>query len=462
MKKNKNKNNNKSTAKKFEDKLFHIALFIGLLPTCFLVFALYSYELSLPLKIMLMFFIFVSVIYGAFSIKQKVIFQLRTATNLMESMAFGDHTIRARFKNNGGALQEFNQMFNKLSVTLAEQRLIGKEKQVLLHKVIAQIDVAIIAVDNNDHITLMNPNAEKLFGCQFEKMSGWPIKELGLHTVLTGASSKVVEFEVDTKQSKAYKKKVYIHIDEYFENGIRHKLIFITDIQNILREEERLAWQRLLRVLSHEINNSLAPIASISETLSKLLANNETSPAVDDELTLDLQEGLAVITERSNSLNSFIQSYQQLARLPAPSKTLFDLELLMKSIASLFDDANIELDERPLTVYADENQLQQVLVNLIKNAQQAMQNNPAGKIILSCQQIGSRIEIQVVDQGMGINNPDNLFVPFYTTKENGSGIGLVLSRQIIHNHGGDLSISNRLDDIGAKATVYLPAASGNN
>jgi two-component system nitrogen regulation sensor histidine kinase NtrY len=135
---------------------------------------------------------------------------------------------------------------------------------------------------------------------------------------------------------------------------------------------------------------------------------------------------------------------------------------LMKSIASLFDDANIELDERSLTVYADENQLQQVLVNLIRNAQQAMLNNLGGKIILSWQQLESRIEIQVVDQGMGINNPDNLFVPFYTTKENGSGIGLVLSRQIINNHGGDLTISNRLDDIGAKATVYLPAASRNN
>jgi two-component system nitrogen regulation sensor histidine kinase NtrY len=435
----------------FEDKLFYLALGTGLLPSSFLFLTLYSYDISIYAKMILMFFMLISVFYCAFAIRHKIVIQFSTATNLMEAMSSGDHSIRARYQTADGALEGFNQMFNQLSETLAEQRLMSREKHILLHKVIAQIDVAIIAVDNRNQISLMNPNAEKLFACRFDEMHGWPIRSLGLQGVLNGEYSKVTEFEI-----KQYKKKVYIHTDEYFENGIQHKLIFITDIQHLLREEERLAWQKLLRVLSHEINNSLTPIASISETLSKLLLINSASNTIDEEMITDLSEGLAVITERSNSLKTFIQRYQQLSRLPAPDKTLFDLAKLLKTITLLFDHGNIEFDERQLTVYADQDQLQQVIVNLIKNAQQAMQDNAEGQISLSWQKQGYNIVIQVLDQGFGISNTDNIFVPFYTTKANGSGIGLVLSRQIIINHGGDLTIDNRGDQRGAKAIIYLP------
>ena len=444
----------------FENKLLKLALFTGLLPTAFLFYALYSHELSLYLKIMLMFFILASVFYCASIIRQKVVFQLRTSANLITAMQSGDHSLRAHQYGKAGVLTEFNQVFNELSSALAEQQLISKEKQVLLHKVIAQIDVAIIAVDEKCHITLMNPSAEKLFSCRFDEMQGWPIKSLGLQSVLEGEYRKVVEFEI-----KEYKKKVYIHTDEYFEKGIKQQLIFITDIQNLLREEERQAWQKILRVLSHEINNSLAPIASISETLTRLLSNNMaqydegTELIKDTELVEDLQEGLSVITERANSLNTFLQRYQQLSQLPVPDKTVFDCQLLLKSAILLFDECNIQLIGLPLSIYADEAQLQQVLVNLVKNAQQAMIGVNGGKITISWQQKGDRVEIVIEDEGMGIDNTDNLFVPFYTTKEDGSGIGLVLSRQIIINHGGDLTIKNRVDKTGAKATIYLPTGS---
>jgi len=444
----------------FENKLLQLALFMGLLPSVFLFYALYSHELSFYLKIMLMFFILASVFYCASIIRQKVIFQLRTSANLITAMQSGDHSLKAHQYGDTGALYEFNQVFNDLSSALAEQQLITKEKQVLLHKVIAQIDVAIIAVDEKSNITLMNPSAEKFFSCRFDEMQGWPIKSLGLQDVLTAEYHKVVEFEI-----KEYKKKVYIHTDEYFEKGIKQQLIFITDIQNLLREEERQAWQKILRVLSHEINNSLAPIASISETLTRLLSNNMAQfdkgkkLMKDAELVEDLQEGLSVITERANSLNSFLQRYQQLSQLPAPDKTLFDCQSALKSVVLLFDGCNIQLIGKPLSIYADENQLQQVLVNLIKNAQQAMMDVNGGKITISWQRNGDRVEISIADEGMGIDNTDNIFVPFYTTKEDGSGIGLVLSRQIIVNHGGDLTINNRADKTGAKATIYLPTSS---
>lgn len=425
-----------------------LALFIGLLPTSFLFYTLYSHDISVYLKLMLSFSILVIVFYGALSLRQQVIFQFRTSTNLMESVASGDYSMRAHLTMSNGALDQFNHLLNTLTETLAEQSLITKEKHILLHKVITQIDVAIIAVDNSYNIALMNPAAEKLFNCRFEAMHGWPVKQLGLEKVLSGEYRQVVEFEI-----KEYKKKVYIHTYEYFEKGVKQRLIFITDIQDILRDEERQAWQKLLRVLSHEINNSLAPITSISETLSLLLSKNTSSSEFDD----DLKDGLSVITERSHSLNEFIQSYQQLTQLPPPSKCLLDISQLMSSIILLFDDLNISLVSNELTIYADKNQLQQVLVNLVKNAYESMQDNPNGEITIKWERQTNKILIHVLDQGCGIENTDNLFIPFYTTKQEGSGIGLVLSRQIIMNHGGDLTIENRLDGKGAKATLYLPS-----
>jgi PAS domain S-box-containing protein len=404
---------------------------------------------------MLMFLLLVSVFYGAFLIRQKVVSQLRTSTNLISAMQAGDHAIRANHYEGEGALKEFNQVFNGLSSVLAEKELISKERQVLLGIVIKQIDVAIVAVNKNSNIILMNPAAEKLFSYRFDEVAGWPISTLGLQDVLTHESRQVTEFEI-----KAHKKKVFIHTDEYFEQGNRHKLVFITDIQKLLHEEERQAWQKLLRVLSHEINNSLTPIASLSDTLIRLIVNqkenaDQQNGCENNELFEDLEEGLAVIAERAQSLNEFLLRYQEFSCLPKPEKTLFDIAVLVKSMVLLFDDYDITLSGESLIIYGDEKQLQQVLVNLIKNAQQAMLTNNTGIISIEWQQLSDIVEIKIGDQGTGISNSDNIFVPFYTTKTDGCGIGLVFSRQIIVNHGGSLTLTNRDDCQGAIARIVL-------
>ena len=447
----------KQTKVSFENRLLRIGLFIGLLPTIFLFYALYDHELSIYLKIMLMFLLLVIIFYGAFLIRQKVVSQLRTSTNLITAMQAGDHAIRANHFEAEGALREFNHVFNGLSSSLAEQELISKERQVLLDIVIKQIDVAIVAVDKKSNIILMNPAAEKLFSCRFNEVIGWPISTLGLQDVLTHESRQVTEFEIE-----AHKKKVFIHTDEYFEQGNRHKLVFITDIQKLLHEEERQAWQKLLRVLSHEINNSLTPIASLSDTLIRMISNHKKLTTDKDnaiensELFDDLEEGLAVIAERAQSLNEFLLRYQQFSSLPQPEKSLFDLEHLLRSMLLLFDDYNINLSGQAVVIYADEKQLQQVLVNLIKNAQQAMAANNTGIITIDWQQKADIVEINISDQGTGINNSDNIFVPFYTTKEDGCGIGLVFSRQILVNHGGSLTLTNKPKNQGALARIVLP------
>lgn len=435
-----------------ENKLLYLALFIGLVPTVCLFVALFFLSFSVAAKVLLMFFLLIMVIYGAFAIRQKVVFQLRTSTNLMESMSYGDHSVRARESSADGVLGEYNHMFNKLSVSLAEQRLHSKEHQILLNKVITQIDVAVIAVDDKSGITLMNPNAEKLFRCRFEEVENWPVSRLGLQNVVAGEHRKVVEFEIEHG-----KKKVYIYTDEYYEKGVKHKLVFITDIQHILRDEEYLVWQKLLRVLSHEINNSLAPIASISETLARLLKQPVDAEHFEQELKADVQEGLSVITERSNSLNNFIKRYQELTKLPLPDKKLFNLAVLIKAIVALFHENTISSSGPDLMVYGDEDQIQQVLVNLVKNAVQAIAKDSESALAITWDKYDNDVNIKVVDQGTGISNLDNIFVPFYTTKEEGSGIGLVLSRQIVNNHGGDLTLANRTDRQGVEATIILPA-----
>ncbi|MEZ9819452.1 PAS domain-containing sensor histidine kinase [Shewanella sp. 10N.286.45.A1] len=359
--------------------------------------------------------------------------------------------MRVRDLTHSGRFSQFNRALNLLAEMMAQQNIVSREKHILLHKVISQIDVAIIAADEHHNITLVNPAAERLFGYPCFDMEGWPLKKLGIIPSVLPCSGKVLEFELKPFEKEQSKKRVLLRKDEYFQNGLKQQLIFITDIQNLLREEERLAWQKLLRVLSHEINNSLAPITSISDTLLRQISRN-----TDNIHDSDLKGGLGIIKERADSLNAFINSYQQLSRIPAAEKQQIDLAILVPSIASLFKGVKIQLIGELLVVYADKIQVEQVLVNLIKNAQESMCNNELGIISISWRRVDDKAIIEVSDQGCGISNMDNLFVPFYTTKAKGSGIGLVLCRQLLMNNGGDLNIRNNLNGTGAQVSILLP------
>jgi nitrogen fixation/metabolism regulation signal transduction histidine kinase len=464
----------------FEDKLVRIALVGSAFPLFISIGFIAQSGVSGYLKTLLIFVVIVSIGFAAFAIRQQVIFQLRTSTNLVEAMTSGDYSLRANNKNIEGALSDFNELLNKLATRLAQQSLITREKQILLTKITDQIDVAVIACDQNENISLMNPAAQSLFKRRFSELEGWPIKTLGLQNIIQKAKETngkgsalktVTEFEINQD-----KRKVYVHTDAYFELGQRHQLVFITDIQDLLRDEERLAWQRLLRVLSHEINNSLTPIASISETLTHIVSTQNTN--FDEESLNNLKEGLAVITERAHSLNHFIQDYQKLARLPSPNKSIIELRAFISSILQLFETSEFSIPDNENTIFGDSEQLQQALVNVIKNAQEANLANPKNKghspIVIAWRTQNNNTSISIEDCGLGVNNSDNVFVPYYTTKKQGSGIGLTLSRQIALNHGGDLLLNNVLQTNkenvaendkqssikGAKATLILPHSNG--
>jgi signal transduction histidine kinase len=219
-----------------------------------------------------------------------------------------------------------------------------------------------------------------------------------------------------------------------------------------LREEELQAWQRLVRVLGHELNNSLTPIKSIAESLVSLLSRK---PLADD-WEEDMTRGLSIIATRSESLSRFIGAYARLAKLPRPKFSPIEVESWIQRIASLETRIRPEVTPGPaITIQGDADQLEQLLINIIRNAVDAsLETN--GKVFVGWARAANQLEIYVRDEGPGLPNSANLFVPFFTTKPGGSGIGLVLSRQIAEGHGGALVLKNRANGPGTEACLTLP------
>ncbi len=432
----------------FEGQVTRICATMSLTLTAILLGFLFSSELSIYLKLILLLFLLFFVALGNLFVWNKVRNQLRSTTSIVEALISGDTSMRASSMVASGALAELNSVLNSASESLAEQRLVSKEHHLAMSKVLEYINVAVITTDENGVVTLLNPTARKMFAIEND-MVGMPIKQLGIEqTLLHKPIQQVVTLTTDK-----ISKRVYLQTDSYRLSGKSHSLLFFNDVQKLLQDEERVAWQRLLRVLRHEINNSLAPIASIGESLTRMVSAHES----DEELKQDLVEGLTIITNRAMALDSFIKEYQMLAKLPMPTKSLFSLSSFVNQQTELFTNLNTKvITQADIEVFADRDQLAQAMVNLLKNAEQACTNADSCCVSINWQLREQFIQIQIVDNGIGISNPDNLFIPFYTTKSEGSGIGLVLSRQILFNHGGDLTLTNRPDEQGAIATVSLP------
>jgi signal transduction histidine kinase len=236
------------------------------------------------------------------------------------------------------------------------------------------------------------------------------------------------------------------------QGGRPHHLLVLTNVSRALRDEERQAWQRLIRVIGHELNNSLAPIQSIAGSLETLLLRTPRPSDFDD----DLRRGLAVIASRSESLARFTESYARLARLPAPSLAPVDIAELIRRVTVLESRHGVVVEPGPaITLAADGTQLEQALINLIRNGVEASSEH-GGVVRLSWKVAGGALEITVEDEGLGLPATANLFVPFFSTKPGGSGIGLVLTRQIAEGHGGSLVLENRTDRSGVRARLRLP------
>jgi signal transduction histidine kinase len=239
---------------------------------------------------------------------------------------------------------------------------------------------------------------------------------------------------------------------KFWQGGQPHGLLVLADVSQPLREQERLAWQRLIRVIGHELNNSLAPIKSIAGSLGTLL----TRPVPPEDWRDDMQRGLAIIASRADGLSRFTSGYAQLARLPAPNRQPTSLGAIVRRVAALDQRLAVAVDAgADVTISADAAQIEQLLINLVRNAVDAALETGGAVTVGWTAGDEQHVAVWVDDEGPGIHSATNLFVPFFTTKPGGSGIGLVLSRQIAEAHGGTLLLASR-PGRGTRATLRLP------
>ena len=383
----------------------------------------------------------------AFAVRHRVVFPLQTLSNLLAALREGDYSIRGRRANPSDALGEVMLEVNALGATLREQRLGALEATTLLRTVMAEIDVAIFTFDHERRLRLVNRAGERLLAQPAERLLGRGADDLGLAECLEGDAARTLQ-----KTFPGGVGRWGMRRGTFREHGLPHQLLVLTDLSQALREEERLSWQRLLRVLSHELNNSLAPIRSIAGSLETLLARESLPLDWKD----DVRSGLGVIAGRSESLSRFMEAYSQLARLPQPKFRSVDVEAWVRQAAGLETRAKVTVvPGPPVQLPGDRDQLAQLLINLLRNAADAVAETGGG-VTVGWRKNGAHLELWVEDEGPGLPSTTNLFVPFFTTKPGGSGIGLVLSRQIAEAHGGALTLENRRAGRGCEARLRLP------
>jgi nitrogen fixation/metabolism regulation signal transduction histidine kinase len=383
----------------------------------------------------------------AIAVHKATVEPLRSIANLLEALRGGDYAIRGRHGRKGDALGDIVLESNRLGATLRSQRFEAMEASALLNKVLAEIDVAVFAFDGDSRIRLVNRAGGNLLRRHPESMIGLSASEIGFDELIDGAP---VSSESHTFPGRAGRWQVMR--ETIHEAGRPFRLLVVTDLSQALREEERRAWRRLIRVIWHELNNSLAPIKSVIETSRDALAAGSPDKAERE----DLAHNLALVAERAESLRRFLSRYSELARMPEPTIAPADAAALLRQVAAVHPAGRVRFAAAEgLALRGDADQIQQALINLVRNAVEATPEG-APPVELRALRGKDAVVFEVEDSGPGVANPDNLFVPFFTTKPGGSGIGLVLARQVAEAHGGTLTLRNRDGASGCLARLVIP------
>lgn len=383
----------------------------------------------------------------AMTLRERVVRPLQIFSNMLAAIRERDYSLRARRPNAEDALGLVMLELNVLTDELKERRLGALEATALLRRVMSEIDVAVFAFDEAEALRLVNKSGERLLAQTPERLLGRKAGELGLAECLHGEAPRVLELDFPAARGRWE-----VRRGAFRQGGRPHQFIVLADVSRTLREEERQAWQRLIRVLGHEINNSLTPIKSVAQRLQDLVTRNGSGEVPRE----DLHHGLGLIASRSESLTRFLASYAKLARLPPPRRGTVDVGAWIQRVARLETRLAVEVIPGPaVTLRADGDQLDQLLINLITNAADAALSTGGG-VRVRWAPAGAYLDVVVDDDGAGLPETANLFVPFFTTKPTGTGIGLVLSRQIAEAHGGRLTLSNRAGARGCEAQLQLP------
>jgi nitrogen fixation/metabolism regulation signal transduction histidine kinase len=385
---------------------------------------------------------------------EQIIRPLQTLANVVAALREDDYSFRARGGQRNDALGDLALEVNRLASMLQGQRAGALEAMALVERVMGSMQSPVLAFDPEGRLRLLNTAGEEAFGLRIQTALGHSATQLKLERLLNVEDDEVISLGAGQHSARWVVKRTSFRL-----RGIPHTLLVLSDVSAALREEERIAWERLIRVLGHEINNSLTPIKSIAGSLRGRLAALNEVPGDQS----DFERGLEVIENRSESLNRFLQAYRQLMGLPAPKLRAVPLAGLVHRVAELERRVAVTVTgSENVVLQIDADHIEQALINLVRNAADAALSpdatgGSAARVEISWQIAGAEVVIAILDNGPGLTNAGNLFVPFYTTKPGGTGVGLVLAQQIAQAHRGSVQLANRTDGhVGCRADLRLP------
>ncbi|WP_019029677.1 sensor histidine kinase [Colwellia piezophila] len=428
----------------FEKRIFTTVLW-AILPSYFLaLFLLWYIDSSFYLQALVTIFLSAMVGFSFHHFYYDIKDQFISLANLIEALNIGDFSLRGKAEVGQSGHSDLIRQVNKLADSLTTARYDFKESQLLLAKVIKQIKVAIIACDQQGKITMVNPETELLLGLNESKLRHKTLADVNLGQLSELSSNSIEKLTFGSRTARWH-----IFKDGFRDQGKQHSLYIFSDLDLLLSQQEQEAWKNLVRVLSHEINNSLAPIISLASTLDKLTARSD----IEREDKEDIQLGLKVIQDRATSLKHFLAGYRVLTHLPKPKLQSVDIIPVIEQLVSLLNyPVNLSLPSK-MELLIDVAQFEQCLINLLKNAHEASEKNSEIDLLIKVK--ANQVLLYILDKGPGIQNLDNIFVPLFTTKAEGTGIGLSLCKQIIEGHQGQLRLSNRAEG-GCQVEINLP------
>lgn len=365
------------------------------------------------------------------NLHRKIAAAFRRASVQLDALQLRDYSVRAKPAYTAGQVAELHRQLDALAESLRHHKRGQDQQSLLLYRLIDQLNTPILIFGQRLKLSYANPAFAALFGRPWETLRNASPALLGL------VNEPQWQF---TDQQKAQQWQIRHSL--FWDQGENHQLLVFINIQAVLRESQLQAWQKLIQVMSHEIRNSLTPVVA-------LVQNLQARCDVERD-----QQALQVINERCQHLQDFVKRYTELHKAPAVKQEWLSAKALFQWLADLLADVDLQASGGHVQIWADAVLLQQVLINLIKNALEA--GSAPGTIRVVFSHGKQRVEIRIVDRGRGIASPDKLFVPFYSTKPQGQGIGLSLSRHFIEQMGGQLTLSNNPDGVGACATIRLP------
>ena len=377
---------------------------------------------------------------------QKIITPFYSLTNLVEAIRLEDYSLRTREQYQSGILHSLNQEITTLSEDLQHRKQAYDQHTLLIYHLIEQLDAPIAIFNQKQQLSHANGAFSQYIGQPWQSKRLSTSRSLGLSIDKNNRWSFIDENESSCWQLKQ---------SQFIQDEKTYHLVVLTNIEKLLRQNQQDSWQQIIRVLSHEIRNSLTPIKSLAQTLVELPYQQDNS-----------KKALQVIVERSISLQEFVNRYGDIAQRYSVEKRWLSSQTFTEMLIALFPTQVISTEIKTDKIWADPLLLKQVVINLLKNAIEACvgSKNIRISLVISLRKNlknEQELVIEVTDTGQGIANTDNLFVPFYTTKDNGHGIGLSLCQNIIEQHNGRLTLTNNKNGIGATARLSLPYQDNN-